>query len=136
MMTMRLSTSAKDGILDSGVDTVFDGCVLELRTGTQPASANSASTGTLLWFCAKTSAFGAASAGAKVATSFTSLGQDAGDAGWFRLRQTVDAGSTDGSDERWDGSVTAAAGGGDLTLDNVSIASGQTVAISALTLSL
>jgi hypothetical protein len=135
-MTIRLSTSAAEGILDSGVDTVFDGCVLELRTGTQPASANSAATGTLLWFGAKTSAFGAASNGAKVATSFTSLGQAAGDAGWFRLRQTTDAGSTDGSDERIDGSVTTTGGNGDLKLDNVNIASAQTVTISAVTISL
>lgn len=135
-MTIRLSTSAANGILDSGVDTVFDGCVLEIRTGAQPASAHSAATGTLLWFAGQTGAFGAASGRAKATGSFVSLGQAAGDAGWFRLRQTVDAGSTDGSDERWDGSVTGTGGGGDLELSNINIASGQTVTVSTLTLSL
>lgn len=135
-MTLRLSTGAKNGILDSGVDVVFDDCVLELWTGGQPASAHSAATGTKLWSSQGTGVFGAASGGAKAASLPAAQGVASGDAGWFRLKQPGDTGGTDGTDERIDGSVTATGGGGDLTLDNVNIASGQTVTVSAVTVSL
>lgn len=52
----------------------------------------------------------------------------AGTAGHFRIY------ASDGSTCHMQGTVTATGGGGDLTLDNVSIAAGQSVTITSFTL--
>jgi hypothetical protein len=138
-MTIRLSTAAKNAILDTGYDAVFNSGILEGRTGAQPASANDAATGTLLFsMTLPADAFGAASGGskAKLGTWQDTSADAAGTAGWYRLKQAGDAGSTDGTDERQDGSITATGGGGDLQLDNTSIASGQQVTVNTFTVSL
>src|SRR3954469_8550000 len=113
-MTIRLTNSAKNAILDTGFDAIFNSGILEIRSGAQPASADNAATGTLLAsMTLPADAFAAASGGskAKLGTWQDTSADNAGTAGWYRLKQSTDAGSTDGTDERMDGSVTATGGG-------------------------
>ncbi len=137
-MTIRATPAARNAILDTGFDAIFNSGVLELRTGTQPASANDAASGTLLWSeTLPADAFAASAAGSKAkAGTWEAAAVAAGSAGWYRLKQTADAASTDGTDERVDGSVTATGGGGDLTLDNVVLAVGQSVTITTFSVSI
>jgi hypothetical protein len=103
--------------------------VLEIRSGSSPGVANAA-TGTLLvTYTLGASPWATASAASRSLASLplttTASGGGAGtDAGHFRLRNAAD-------DRRVDGSITATGGGGDMTLDNISIATGQTVNITA-----
>ena len=68
----------------------------------------------------------AAAAKALNSLPLSTTGAASGTAGYFRLFKT------DGTTCMMQGTVTATGGGGDMTLDNTSIASGQTVNVPAL----
>ena len=71
----------------------------------------------------------AASGGTKAKSgTWSGTADAAGTAGHFRLKDTTDTTC------HMQGSVTATGGGGQLELDNVVIASGQTITITAFTL--
>lgn len=132
-MAIRLSTGMRNASLDSGLATQLDSGVVEWRTGAQPASANDAPTGTVVaTFPLPADAFTAAAAGAiaKSGTWQDTSADASGTAGWFRMRTTGDGGGSSSTDKRIDGSITATGGGGDLTVDNPVIASGQQVTIN------
>lgn len=132
-MTLRLDDDSRNVMADGLVDQ-FDGGTLIIYTGTQPASANDAPTGTVLaTITLPTPAFGAAAAGV-VAKSGTwqDVSADAtGTAGWFRVSSAAGPGTY-----RWDGSVTATGGGGDMELDTTSITAGGTVTVSTCQLTM
>ncbi len=105
--------------------------VLKIRTGTAPANVGTADSGTVLASMTLPSDWLAAASGGSKAKSGT--WQDAsadatGTAAHFRIY------ASDGTTAHIQGTVTATGGGGDLTLDNTSIASGQSVTISSFTL--
>ena len=130
-MTIRLNDGLKNAILDTGLDAAFNDGTLEIRSGSQPAAASDAASGTLLAsITLPADAFAAAASGAKAkAGTWSGTGAAAGDGGWFRIKNSGDT-------LRLDGSVTETGLGGDLTLDNVSIASGQAVTINSFSVSL
>lgn len=133
-----LRTKIVDAIVNSGAGINFDSGVLEIRSGAAPGP-NAADSGTLLAsITLPADAFGAAATGsaAKAGTWSDASADGTGTAAHFRIKQSGDTGGASGAtDERIEGSVTATGGGGDLTLDNTSIASGQTVTITSFTLS-
>lgn len=135
-MTLRLSTGLRNSQV-SNIATLFpNGAILEIRTGSQPASSDDAPTGTVLVTIALPNpSFGAAASGAiqKAGTWQDTSADATGTAGWFRLRQSGDLGTTNTTDERLDGNVTVTGGGGNMTLDNTSITSGQQVTINVFT---
>ena len=128
-MTFQFSVAARNASIDAVETAIGTAPTLEIRSGAVPANCAAADSGTLLASMTLPSDWlAAASAGAK-----TLLGtwQDAaadatGTAGHFRIK----AGATC----HIQGTVTATGGGGDMTLDNVSIASGQQVTITSFTL--
>lgn len=133
-MTIRLASAARTAAADAIVDLADAGAgaaTIALRTGSQPASADDAATGTLLaTFTCADPAFGAASAG--VATldatpALTTAGVAAGDAGWFRLSDSTGTAVLDGS-------VTATGGGGDLTVNTTTVSVGLSVTLTAGTI--
>ncbi len=130
-MTIRLDDDIRNDLLD-GIDSTFNSGVLEIRSGTQPATANDAATGTLLAsITLPADAFAAAGSGAK---ALAGTWQDAsanatGTAGWFRLANGADT-------RRIDGDVTVTSGGGDLELDSVSITIAQVVTVTTFTLNM
>jgi hypothetical protein len=129
-MATRIADAARNAAADAVVDRIDAGAgagTLTIKTGTQPADADDAGSGTdLVVITLSDPAYGAASAGA-AALSGTPSGTAiaTGTAGWFRVEDSTGA-------NVFDGSVTGTGGGGDLELDNTSIATGQTVTISSL----
>lgn len=136
-MTIRKTDAAENEILDTGFDAVFNGGKMCLYTGSQPAAAANSATGTKLWEeDLPADAFAAAVAGIKAkAGTWQALGLAAGNAGYFRLKKAGDTDANTETEARLDGSVTATGGGGDVTLDNVNIAVGQSVTINTFAVS-
>lgn len=136
-MTIRFSTGLRNNLVGAlGFSATFDGGVIEIYSGTQPPTADSAVTGTLLGTMTLASGaftpgsptngltFAAASGGAVSKTgTWSFVGIAAGTAGWFRLKgNAVDAGAVSTTAVRMDGSI--ATSGADLNLSNITIAIG------------
>ena len=126
-MAIQYSVSLRNNQLDQVESTIGTSAKLQLRTGGVPANCAAANTGSLLIEIACPSDYmAAASAGAKaLAGSWSGAATGAGTAAHFRM---FDSTSTTCGVQ---GTVTATGGGGDMTLDNVSIAVGQVVTITS-----
>jgi hypothetical protein len=134
-MALRISTAARNSQV-SNIRTLFAAGVLEIRSGSQPSSADDAPSGTLLAsITLPNPAWNVAASGqiTKTGTWQDTSADATGTAGWFRLRQSADAGTTNTTDERVDGNITVTGGGGNMTLDNTSITSTQQVTINTFT---
>lgn len=132
-MSVQLSTAIRNAMLDAIEATVGTSAILEIRSGAQPANCAAADSGTLLASMSLPSDWMSdASSGAKdkLGTWADASANNTGAAEHFRIKDS--GGTTCGLQ----GSVTATGGGGDLTLDNTSIASGQGVTITAFTLNM
>jgi len=110
----------------NAVGPLCNGGTIEIRSGTQPASANAAATGTLLvtltWAA---TAFGAAAAGVITAAAIGAANAVAtGTAAWFRAKGS-------GGATVFDGSVGAS--GCDINLSSVNLTTGGNVALSSFT---
>ena len=131
---MELSTEMRD-VLAAAAD-IFDGGVLELRTGAAPG-ANAADAGTLVASITLPTPWvsGPSNDGqlVKAGTWEDASANNAGTVGHFRIKQSGDGGGADATQERIEGSVTATSGGGDMEMDNVVVASGQQVTVSSAT---
>jgi len=130
-MTHQYSVAVRNAQLDQLETTIGVSAVLKIRTGAAPADCAAADSGTVLATLNLPSDWmAAASSGSKAKTgTWQDAAADAtGTAAHFRLY------ASDGTTCHIQGTVTATGGGGDLTLDNVSIAAGQSVTISTFTL--
>jgi len=129
-MAIQLSASVRNARLDSFETTVGTAAILRIRTGAAPADCSTADSGTILVAMTLPSDWmAAASAGAKAKTgTWSGTGAAAGTAAHFRIYDSA------GTTCHLQGTVTATGGGGDMTLDNTSIASAQTVTVSSFTL--
>lgn len=121
-------------MLDAIEVTVGATAILEFFSGAQPANCAAADTGTKLTSDALPADWlAAASSGSKAkAGTWTAIGEAAAGAGTaaghWRIKDST--GTTCGLQ----GSVTVTGGGGDVTLDNVSIANLQVVTFSSFSL--
>lgn len=141
-MTMKLSDALATDILNAGYAGQFvQNDVLELRSGSPPADANAAQTGTVLatiLLPASPFATPSARACAKNGT-WQDSSADAGaptNIGYFVLYKAGDTLTSDATKKRIIGTATATGGGGDMTFDNVSVATGQQITINTFTMSL
>jgi hypothetical protein len=130
-MTLQMSVGLRNARLDT-VET-FGGTtpVLKIRTGSPPADCATADSGTVLATMTLPSDWmQAASAGSKTlsGTWQDSAADATGTAGHFRLYLS------DGTTCILQGTVTASGGGGDMIIDNTSIATGQQVSVTSFTL--
>jgi hypothetical protein len=129
-MTIQYSTTLRNTWLDDWEAVLGTSAKIFIRTGPPPANCAAADSGTLLAEFDLASDWSAnASGGAKTLSSLTlsTISVGTGLAGHYRI--TDSAGTT--CHEQ--GTVTATGGGGDATIDNTSISSGQTVQITAWT---
>jgi hypothetical protein len=128
-MTIQHSVAVRNARLDVIETTIGASPKLQIRTGAQPANCAAAATGTLLAEITCPADFmAAASSGSKVLSgSWTVSATATGTAAHYRI---VDSAGTTCHEQ---GSVTATGGGGDMTLDSISISSGQTVTITTFT---
>lgn len=126
-MPLRINTALAnkmlDNILNAGTSiAAFDGAaVMEFRTGAQPASADSAATGTIVStvnLAADAFAVASARVCAKNGTLEDTSADNTGTIGWVRIRDSTDT-------YRADADVTATGGGGTVTVDNPALVAGQ-----------
>lgn len=128
---MQLGISARNARLDAIETAVGASPLLKIMTGSAPADCATASTGTVLVTMTLPSDWmSSASAGskAKLGTWQDTSADATGTAGYFRIFDSA------GSVCHIQGTVTLTGGGGDMTLDNTSIATGQSVTIATFTL--
>ena len=130
-MAVQLSVAVRNARLDAIETSIGTSAVLKIRTGAAPATCATADSGTVLaTLNLPTDWMAAASSGSKSKSgTWEDLTADnTGTAGHFRVY------ASDGTTCGIQGTVTATGGGGDMTLDNTSIASGQAVSITTFTL--
>lgn len=125
-MAHQYRTGLRDAQNDLLASQAGASAKLYLRTGTKPASCADADSGSLLATLTLPSTWMAASSGGVVAKTgtWTGTASGAGDVGHFRIKDNA------GTNTYIQGSVTATGGGGDMTLDNITLANGQTVTIN------
>jgi hypothetical protein len=129
-MAIQASVDVRNARLASVETAVGTAPKLQLRSGAQPASCAAAATGTLLCEITLPSDWLAAPASGSVAKAGTWSGTGAasGVVGHYRILNAA------GTVCHLQGSVTLGGGGGDATMDNTNVATGQTVTVSAFTL--
>jgi len=130
-MALQYSVTVRNAQLDAVETTVGTAPLLRIYSGSAPANCAAAASGTLLAEMTLPSDWMAAASSGSKALSGTwqdSSANATGTAGHFRL---YDSGGTTCHAQ---GTVTATGGGGDLTLDNTSIASAQSVTITSFTI--
>lgn len=127
-MALQYSVAIRNARLDSDEAVIGASPILRIRSGAPPANCAAARSGTILasitlpadWMAA-------ASAGSKSKSgTWQDLTADAaGTAGHYEIMDST------GTTCHEQGTVTATGGGGDMTINNTSIAAGQTVEVTA-----
>ena len=135
-MALQYSVDVRNAQLDAFESTVLTSgtpAVLKIRSGTVPANCAAADSGTVLASIdLPTGAGGFMSDASSGSVSKTGTWEDAdadatGTAGHFRIYDSVGVCHAQGT-------ITATGGGGDMTLDNTSIATGQTVTVTTFSI--
>ena len=123
-MTIRFNTAMRD-VMASALTGAISGYTLSIYTGSQPATANDAATGTKLVDITingfNTPATGSATLDTSTPNTGTAVAT--GTAGWGRI--------VGGAGERIDGTVGTS--GTDFTINSTSITNGATVTLTAMT---
>jgi hypothetical protein len=130
-VALQLSVTARNNRLDSIETTLGTAPILTIRTGAQPANCAAANSGTVLATMTLPSDWmsnAAAGAKALLGTWQDASADAAGTAAHFRIHDST------GTTCHMQGSVTGTGGGGDIELNNTSIAVAQVVTITAFTL--
>lgn len=130
-MPVQFSVAVRNARLDAVETAVGASAVLRIRSGSVPANCAAADTGTVLATLNLPSDWmAAASSGSKALSgTWSDTSADAtGTAAHFRVY------ASDGTTAHIQGTITATGGGGDMTLDSVSITAGQTVTVTSFTL--
>lgn len=130
-MALKFSVGVRNAELDAIETAIGVSAVLKIRTGAPPTNITDADTGTVLATLTLPSDWMAvAAAGAKAKSgTWEDLAADAdGVAGHFRIY------ASNGTTQHMQGVVSGTGGGGDMELNNVNIAVGQSVTITGFTL--
>lgn len=130
-MALQFSTSVRNALLDVIESTIGTSAVVKIRTGSVPATVATADAGTVVSTITCPSDWMAAASGGTKALAGTwqdSSADATGTAAHFRVY------ASDGTTCHMQGTVTATGGGGDMTVDNTSFASGQAFTITSFTL--
>lgn len=126
-MAIQMSTTLRNARINAIESTVGTSPKLQIRTTAQPASCAAADTGSLLCEITLPSDWlNAASSGAStLAGTWSGTATGTGTAAHWRIKDST------GTTTHLQGSIGQ--GSGDLSLDNTSIVSGQTVSVSTWT---
>lgn len=130
-MSLQLSVTVRNAQLDAFETAIGTAAVLKIRTGSVPADCAASDTGTVLASLTLPSDWMTNASGGTKAKSGTwsdSSADATGTAAHFRLY------ASDGTTCHAQGTVTATGGGGDMTVDNTSFASGQAFTVTTFTL--
>jgi len=131
-MAVQLSVAVRNARLDAIETAIGVSAKLQIYTGSMPASCATAASGTKILEDTLASDWAAAaSTGSKSfnGTPIAGVGlSPGGSAGYFRIVDSA------GTTCHLQGTITATGGGGDMTIDNVSIATGQAVNVTSFSL--
>lgn len=130
-MAIQFSAAVRNARLDAIETAISTSAVLKIRTGAAPANVATADSGTVLATVTLPSDWMAAASGGSKAKSGTwqdSSADATGTAAHFRVY------ASDGTTAHIQGTVTLTGGGGDMTVDNTSFASGQNFTVTGFTL--
>lgn len=138
-MALQFSTALTIALLDAWLNggttqAVFDGAHLRIRSGAAPATADTLPAGTVgatMDLPADAMAGTAGHTCAKQGTWSDTSADASITAAHFEVYYTGDLGTTNTVDKRLRGTVSATGGGGDMTLDNISVAIGQPVVVGS-----
>jgi hypothetical protein len=130
-MALQLSVTVRNGRLDAIETAIGTAPILELRTGAAPADCATASSGTLIAQMTLPSDWLAAAASGAKAKSGTWQDTSANNSGTVAHFRIFDSG---GTTCHLQGTVTVTGGGGDLTLDSVTVTASQSITITGFTL--
>ena len=128
-MAFQFSDAVRSAMVNAIPTLVGASPTLEIYSGTMPANADTSATGTVLASIILPSTWMAAAfEGSAVlsGTWQTLSAANSGDAAYFRINQ--------GATPCIQGTVTASGGGGDMTLDNITIGAGQQVTVASFSL--
>lgn len=130
-MSLQFSTTVRNAQLDAFESAIGTSAIIKIRTGSPPSDCSQADSGSVLSTVSLPSDWMAAASGGSKAKSGTwedTSADASGTAAHFRLY------ASDGTTCHAQGTVTATGGGGDMTVDNTSFASGQDFTITGFTL--
>lgn len=129
-MTLQLSTSCRNDRVAAIETNAGTAPIVRIRTSSVPATPATADAGTVLLSITLGSDWASQTGGILTfsSTPLSGTASGTGTAGHFRLYKS------DGTTVVAQGTVTATGGGGDMTIDNTSIVTGQTVQITAWTI--
>lgn len=130
-MSLQFSANTVNAMLDAIEVNGSTAPIMTIRSGAVPANCSSANSGTVLATLTLPSDWMAAASGgskAKAGTWNDTSADATGTAGHFRIHNSA------GTECLMQGNTSATGGGGDLQLDNQSIATGQTVTITGFTI--
>jgi len=134
MATLQYSVTARDAQNDALETAIGAAPLMQFFSGAIPANTSLADTGTkIIDFALPTDWLAASASGVKTKlgtwTTTGLAGAGAGtNAGYFRIKNAA------GTVVHMQGDITVTGGGGAMTLDNVSIANGQTVTINTFSI--
>ena len=126
-MALQYSVTVRNAQLDVVESTIGTTPVITFFSGSPPANCAAADTGTVLdTFALPSDWMAAASSGSKAKSgTWTMSGDAAGTIGHFRIKESTNTTC------HIQGTVTATGGGGDLTVDNVVFAAGQSFTVTS-----
>lgn len=130
-MALQESVSVRNARLDAIEVTIGTSPIMTIRTGSVPASCATANSGTVVATLTLPSDWmAAASSGAKALSgTWSDSSADAtGTAAHWRIHEST------ATTCHLQGTVTATGGGGDMTVDNTSFASGQSFSVTSFTI--
>ena len=130
-MTVKFSVAVRNARLDALETAIGTSAVLKIRSGAAPTNITDADSGTVLATLSLPSDWMANAASGSKSKSGTwqdTSADNTGTAAHFRVY------ASDGTTQHIQGSITATGGGGDMTVDNTSFATGQSFTVTAFTL--
>lgn len=135
-MTVQWDTTLRNNLLDEWETAIGTSAKVAIYTGAQPANCATNTSGTLLceWDLASDWAANA-SGGSKALNNLPVAGTAVGNGtvGYYRIFTSAQSTASGAGPCKEQGSVTATGSGGDMTIDNTTIATGQTVNITGFT---
>ena len=130
-MAVKFSVAVRNARLDALETAIGTSAVLKIRSGAAPTNITDADSGTVLATLSLPSDWMANAASGSKSKSGTwqdTSADNTGTAAHFRVY------ASDGTTQHIQGSITATGGGGDMTVDNTSFATGQSFTVTAFTL--
>lgn len=130
-MAYQFSTAARNAGLDALETAIGTGAILRIRSGAVPVNVGTADAGTALASMTLPTDWMAAASGGtkdKLGTWEDTSADATGTAAHFRVY------ASDGTTAHIQGDVTITGGGGDMTLDSLSITAAQAVTVTSFTI--